>query len=139
MDSQETTNDLTSGGPRNRPAKGEWSAVNLLYAWHGFIAAWREEGGFRNQIAGAVCMLVLLIVIRPEPYWWALGLLGSAMLIALELFNCAVERTIDHVDDRFHPQIKRIKDMSAGAVVAASFGVLLLGIVMVVEVFLLIR
>ncbi len=51
--------------------------------------------------------------------------------MALELVNSAIERMIDHVDGRIHPEIKLIKDMAA--VVVASVGVLLLGLAMICD------
>ncbi len=42
-------------------------------------------------------------------------------------------RMINHVDGRIHPEIKVIKDMAAAAVVVASVGVFLLGLVMIFD------
>lgn len=111
----------------------QWCAMNLQFAWSGLRAAWREEGGFRNHVIGALAMATTLIVIQPDLIWWAVALLSSAMLVALELVNSVIERVMDHVDDRLHPQIKLIKDMSAAAVLVASFGVLLLGGAMILD------
>lgn len=110
-----------------------WSVVNLLFAWNGMRAAWREEGGFRNHVFGAFAMATTLIVIQPDAIWWAVAFVSSALLIALELVNSVIERIIDHVDGRIHPEIKLIKDMSAAAVVVASVGVFLLGLAMIYD------
>ena len=110
-----------------------WSVVNLLFAWAGLQAAWREEGGFRNHVIGAIAMVTTMIVIQPDAIWWAVAFLSSAILVALELVNSAIERVIDYVDGRIHPEIKVIKDMSAAAVVVASVGVFLLGLAMIFD------
>ena len=110
-----------------------WSVMNLLFAWNGLQAAWREEGGFRNHVIGAFAMATTLIVIQPDAIWWAVAFLSSAILMALELVNSAIERMIDHVDGRIHPEIKVIKDMAAAAVVVASVGVFLLGLAMIFD------
>ena len=107
--------------------------ARIGYALHGFRAAWREEAGFRNHVIGAGAMLATLILLDPAAFWWALALLCSALLLALELVNSAIERVIDHIDGRRHPRIKAIKDMSAAAVIAASIGVFLLGIIMIAD------
>lgn len=107
--------------------------ARLTVAFHGLRVAWREEPGFRNHVLGALAMLTTLLVLNPSAVWWALALLCSALLLALELVNSAIERVIDHVDARIHPRIKAIKDMSAAAVIVASAGVFLLGIVMIVD------
>lgn len=105
----------------------------LDYALDGLRAAWREEAGFRNHVFGAAAMLATLIIVDPAAIWWAVALFCSSVLIALELVNSAIERLIDHVDGRIHPRIKAIKDMSAAAVVAASTGVFLLGVIMIAD------
>ncbi len=110
-----------------------WSVVNLLFAWDGLRAAWRGEAGFRNHVFGAFAMATTLVVIQPDAIWWAVAFLSSAILMALELVNSAIERMIDHVDGRIHPEIKLIKDMAAAAVVVASAGVFLLGLAMIFD------
>lgn len=135
MNTQETTTNRIAESVRSGTIDAQWSAVNLKFAWDGLQAAWQEEGGFRNHVIGALLMVAYLMVLRPDAMWWAIGILCSAMLIVLELFNCVIERVIDHIDDRFHPQIKLIKDMSAGAVVVASFGVFLVGVTMMLDTF----
>lgn len=107
--------------------------ARLGYALDGLKAAWREEPGFRNHVLGALAMVTTLLVLNPAAHWWALALLCSALLLALELVNSAIERVIDHIDGQRHPRIKAIKDMSAAAVIVASAGVFLLGIIMIVD------
>lgn len=113
----------------------QWRAANLQFAWNGLLVALRDEQGFRNHVIGALGMLTTLVVIQPDAIWWAIAILSSAILMALELVNSVIERLIDHFDDRLHPEIKLIKDMSAAAVVIASFGVLLLGMTMILDTY----
>lgn len=113
--------------------KAKWNIGNLGYAVNGVRVAWREERGFRNHVFGALAMVTMLVILQPDAVWWAAAIFSSALLLALELVNTAIERLIDHIDRRFHPAIRSIKDMSAAAVIVASIGVLLLGIVMVMD------
>ncbi len=110
-----------------------WRLANLKHSWAGLRFAWRDEGGFRNHVLGAVAMLVTLVVLRPEPIWWAVALLGSSLILGLELLNSAIERLIDHVDGRLHREIRTIKDMCSAAVVVASAGVFILGLSMIAD------
>ncbi len=126
------TDKIANSVLAERP-EARWSVVNLLFAWAGLQAAWREKGGFRFHVIGAFLMATLLIVLQPDAIWWAVAFLSSAILVALELVNSAIERMIDHVDGRIHPEIKVIKDMSAAAVVVASIGVFLLGLAMIFD------
>ncbi len=135
MKTQDKATEQIAEFMMNERTEAQWSATNLQFAWSGLRVAWREEGGFRNHVIGALAMATTLVVIQPDAIWWAVAFLGSAMLMALELVNSVIERLIDHVDGRLHPRIKSIKDMSAAAVVVASFGVLLLGLAMVLDTF----
>ncbi len=123
---QERVEELSLAAPPVRFAR-------LSYAWSGIMTAWREEAGFRNHVLGALAMVTTLVILEPAMVWWGVALLCSALLLALELINSAIERVIDHIDGNLHPRIKAIKDMSAAAVVVASFGVFLLGIVMIAD------
>ena len=122
--------DASDTGPT---AKLPRSVQSLSVAWHGLKAAWRLEKSFRNHVFGALAMLAVLVALRPEPIWWALALLCSTLLITLELINTSIERLIDHVDRSWHADIKLIKDISAGAVIVASAGVLVVGVIMIFE------
>ncbi len=78
-------------------------------------------------------MITVLVVLRPAAIWWAIALMCSAILLALELVNSAIERLLDHLDGRQHPEIGVIKDMAGAAVVVASAGVLVVGLIMIAE------
>jgi undecaprenol kinase/diacylglycerol kinase (ATP) len=51
---------------------------------------------------------------------WCLLLLCIAAVITLEMMNAAIEKLCDLIHKDFHPSIKFIKDVSAGAVLFAS-------------------
>ena len=133
MKKPDTPTDQAAVSVLAQRPEAPWSVVNLLFAWTGLQAAWRDEAGFRNHVFGAFAMATTLIVIQPDPIWWAVAFLSSAILVALELVNSAIERMIDHVDGRIHPEIKVIKDMAAAAVVVACVGVFLLGLAMIFD------
>ncbi len=113
--------------------KAHWSIKSLSHAGNGLLVAWRVDASFRNHVLGGLAMVTVLVILRPEPMWWAVALLCSAFLITLELINSTIERLVDFVDRRTHPEIKIIKDMSAAAVIVGSAGVLIVGIVMIVD------
>ncbi len=47
-------------------------------------------------------------------------LLCSGSVLCLEMLNSALEKLADIVEPAFHPQIKIVKDVAAGAVLLAS-------------------
>jgi diacylglycerol kinase (ATP) len=99
-------------------------ARRLRFAVDGLRHAWRGERSFRTQVAMGVAAVLALLVLRPEPHWWALVALAIAAVLAAELFNTAVEQLADHLHAERHPAIRIVKDCAAGAVLLASLGAL---------------
>jgi diacylglycerol kinase (ATP) len=94
--------------------------ARIGFAVAGWRAAWMRERSFRTQVWLACCALLALLVLRPAPVWWAIVAITCALVLALELINSAVEGLIDLLHPEIHPEIKAIKDMLAGAVLAIS-------------------
>lgn len=118
-----------------RAAREPRFARRFAVAAAGVRTAWREDAGARNQLAGGVAMLVALAVVQPTAVWWAVAVLGSTTVVALELINTALERLIDCVDDRQREPIRKIKDIAAAAVITASLGVLAVGVLMILSTY----
>lgn len=105
----------------------------LVPAVKGVRAAWRDDGGFRNQALGSLAMVTVLAVLQPAPFWWALALFASLLTLALELANCAIEDLLDEIAPEFDPVVGKIKNLAAAAVVTASGGVFAVGVLMVFD------
>lgn len=106
----------------------------LGFAWAGLRTGLREKS-FRTQLACGALAFVALCVLRPAPVWWALVGVMIALVLAAELINTALERLCDHLHPEEHPNIKAVKDLSAGAVLLLSLGSLGVAALMVLSVF----
>lgn len=113
---------------KNRPFR-----ERLGFGLAGIRTGWARESSFRTQTGIAAFALIGLIVLRPAPVWWALVALSCALVLALELFNSAMEAVIDRLHPEIHPSIKIAKDMLAGAVLVMSFAALAVGVAMVLD------
>lgn len=107
-------------------------ADRIGFAVAGWQAGWRRERSFRTQVLLAGVALVTLVLLRPAPVWWALVAVTCALVLALELVNSALEALIDLLHPAIHPEIKAIKDMLAGAVLAISIAALVVAVAIVV-------
>ena len=105
----------------------------LRYALDGISHALRSEHSLQFQAGAFVAALVALIVLRPRPVWWALVLLASALVVAAELLNTALEELADHLSPAEHPRIRLVKDCAAGAVLVAVLGALGVAIAFAVQ------
>lgn len=112
---------------KNRPLR-----ERLGFAVTGWQAAWRRERSFRTQACVAALAIVALLILRPSPIWWALVVVTSALVLALELINSALEAVIDRLHPEIHPEIKAAKDMLAGAVLAISLAALTVAAALVI-------
>lgn len=98
------------------------------YASRGIAVAWRYEQSFRIQVAVAL-VVTLLVFLFGLPLWQAIALILLIILVlTLELINSILERFVDIFKPRLHPMVEEIKDLMAGAVLIASLGALIVGI-----------
>jgi undecaprenol kinase len=96
----------------------------LSFAVAGLREAIRSEHSLRFHAAALAGVVIVLCILRPEPIWWALAAIASALVIMAELFNTAVEHLIDHLHPHAHPRIGIVKDFAAAAVLMSVFGAL---------------
>jgi len=100
----------------------------FLYAFAGLKVTLATERSFRADVISASLVVLLLLVTRPAPVWWAILLLACGLVMSVELINTAVEKLVDHLHPDLHDAIKVVKDTLAGAVLVsciAGGGVLL--------------
>jgi diacylglycerol kinase (ATP) len=105
--------------------------ARLGFALSGIVAAAARERSFRSQIALGSLGLLAILALRPPLVWVGLFVVAASLVLALELVNSALEALIDRLHPDVHPEIRAAKDMAAGAVLVASAGAALVGIMLV--------
>lgn len=105
-------------------------AARIGFALAGWRAAWSRERSFRTQAWCALLAFIALCTLQPSILWWVVVMLICALVLALELINSALEALIDLLHPAVHPEIKVIKDMLAGAVLAISCAALFAGLML---------
>jgi undecaprenol kinase len=105
-----------------RAQKNQPLLKRLKFALAGLSEGLRAEHSLRFHAAALALVAFLLIVLRPEPVWWAIVALTSSAVICAELFNSALERFADHLHPEQHEQIRVVKDRAAAAVLIAAAG-----------------
>jgi diacylglycerol kinase (ATP) len=86
-------------------------------AFAGLAAVWRVSGNFRIEVGvGALALgLGLLLQTGVVPI-----LTLCALVLSLELLNCALEAAVDLASPELHSLAKYAKDAAAGAVLVAA-------------------
>ena len=96
------------------------------YAWAGIVHSYRVQANFRIEVWAGVVAVALAVFLRVP---LAPILLSCALVLSLELLNTALEAVVDLASPELHPLAKVAKDAAAGAVLVASAGALLVGVV----------
>ncbi|HRU33186.1 MAG TPA: diacylglycerol kinase [bacterium] len=86
----------------------------------GIISALREERNFRIEIISAGAVVACGIILNLTRIELAILSLVIAVVLSAELFNTAIEKLLDMVNNNYDPKIKFIKDVSAGAVLLTA-------------------
>jgi undecaprenol kinase/diacylglycerol kinase (ATP) len=101
---------------------------SFVYALQGISIFFRSERNGRLQVLIACCVFLAGILLSVSMTEWLIILLFTALVISLEMLNSALEKVCDHISPDWHPHIKVIKDMAAGAVLWASILSILAGL-----------
>ena len=102
--------------------KGRPIHERLGFAWAGLVEAHARESSFRAHVRTLAAAVVVLLIVRPAPIWWAAIAIVAVLVIAFEMLNSALEGLIDLLHPAIHPEIKVIKDMASAAVMVAGLG-----------------
>jgi diacylglycerol kinase len=106
-------------------------ALNKTFtaAFNGIGYFFKTERNGKIQAAAAVSAILAAFWLHISAVEWILILFCIAAVIALEMVNTAIEHLCNHVHEAYHPSIKIIKDVAAGAVLFASIISVITGLV----------
>ena len=93
---------------------------NIGYANQGIAYFFKTERNGRIQAMVASIIIVLAFFLQVSSMEWCFILACIAAVLSLEMTNTALERVCEMLSKDFHPIVKVIKDLAAGAVWVAS-------------------
>ncbi|HEX7038840.1 MAG TPA: diacylglycerol kinase [Trueperaceae bacterium] len=99
---------------------------SFAVAGAGLARAWATQPNLRIEAAIGLAALVAAAWLRAPA---APIVLASALVLALELTNSAVEAVVDLASPDHQPLAGTAKDLAAAAVLTASIGAVLVGLV----------
>ena len=92
-------------------------------SFNGLKIALKHKAVLTQCILGVMAIIGGLII-SLDYYEWLAYIICIFMVISTEIMNTAVERIGDYLNMHEDERIKTIKDLSSGAVLAASIGAL---------------
>lgn len=101
---------------------------SFQFAFAGFRYAIQTQKNLRFQLIAAVLVITISTFLPMELIEWAILFLLIALVIATEILNTAIEKTIDLIVKEYDPLAKTIKDLSAAAVLFIALTSVIVGL-----------
>ncbi len=111
------------------PHKPKNFTESLNCAIEGIIHAFKTQKHIRYHYIIAMVVLGLSLVLKMPLTEFILFVFAVVILLSAEMFNTAIEEAVDLIEQKHNLKAKATKDVSAGAVLVASTGVVLMGYV----------
>ena len=120
----------------NQSGKDQLNKFSLIkqlagfrYAFSGLKILLKEEHNARIQLFAGTCALIAGFVFKISIIEWIAVIFCIGWVIALEAVNSAIENTTDLISKEKNETIKKIKDLSAGAVLIAAIASAIIGLI----------
>ncbi|MBN2598482.1 MAG: diacylglycerol kinase family protein [Marinifilaceae bacterium] len=101
---------------------------SFKYAFSGLRILLKEEHNSRIHIFLGLTVIILSIVLNINPIEWGFIIFSIALVITVETINSAIENMADFLTLENNYHIKKIKDLSAGAVLLSSLSSVIIGL-----------
>ncbi|MCK4525406.1 MAG: diacylglycerol kinase [Candidatus Andersenbacteria bacterium] len=102
-------------------------ARSFSHAIRGFKCVFREQN-FKIQIVFSITVFILILLFDLKIWEIVVLIMMVTLVLVLEIINSIFERIMDILQPRVHPYAKTVKDMMASAVLVASLGAFLIGL-----------
>ncbi len=101
----------------------------VLNAFNGMRYFFLHEINGIIQLAIAALAIALAVGLRISTTEWLIVMLCIGFVIGLEMLNTAIENLCNMVQEEYHPIIKIVKDVAAGAVMWAAIIIVIIGLI----------
>lgn len=102
---------------------------SFQYAAAGILSALRSEPNLRFHVAAALIVCAAGYLLHLSGIEWIAVVLCVVLVFGFELLNTAIEALCNHVTEEIHPSIKKVKDISAAAVLIVCTGSVVTGLI----------
>ena len=109
---------------------------SFRFALKGILGFFQQEVNAWIHLAATLILCAAILYFNISGNELIALIIVTGFVWAAESFNTVIERMMDFISPGYHPQVKFIKDLSAGAVLIAAFTALLTGaIVFIPKIF----
>jgi len=109
--------------------------LSFRYAFSGIAAFIISEPHARIHAVATVLVIALGAWSHITVVQWIAISIVTGMVWITEMLNTVIEKMMDHLSPDYHPRVKWIKDVAAGAVLIAAIVAIITGAVVFLPVF----
>lgn len=102
---------------------------SFRHAFRGLKTVLKTEKNFRIHMIVAALVIALAWYRDISQTLWVILLLVIALIMALEIFNSAIERLVDMLAPKTHNFAKEVKDLLAAMVLVVSLFAVAIGLI----------
>lgn len=104
--------------------------LSFRHAFRGTATLFRETPNIRLQMAAAIAAVIMGFLLHISRGEWLAIIIVTGGVFAMEAMNSALEHLSDFTcKQEIHPAIKKVKDISAAAVLLTAVAALAVGLV----------
>ncbi len=102
---------------------------SFKYAFDGLKTLFKEEHNARIHLGVSLFVIALGFYFDVSSLEWICLIFAIGFVFAAEVFNTSLETMADFVSKEQHPQIKKIKDLAALAVLISAITAVIIGLI----------
>lgn len=102
---------------------------SFKYAISGIITSFKTERNMKIHILVMILVIIAGIIFKLSLLDWIILVIMFGLVISAELFNTAIETTIDMITKEKNEKAKIAKDVAAGAVLVLAIVSVIVGLI----------
>ena len=102
---------------------------SFKYAFIGIYTGFKQEQNMKIHVLIMILVIILGIVLKISKIEWIVCIILFGLVISAELFNTAIEETVNIAMPDINEKAKIAKDVSAGAVLVTAISSALIGLI----------
>jgi diacylglycerol kinase len=102
---------------------------SFIHAFRGIYKVIRSEKNFRIHLLAILLVNFAGFYFSISKTEWIVIVLAIIVVVVSEMINSAIEYLSDYASPQYNETIKNVKDISAGSVLLAAIGSLVIGII----------
>ena len=110
----------------NKPFKNKNFFEALKNSINGIVLAFISESNIKIDVLATIVVIISAIIIKVTYIEMLILVLTIGLVLFAEMFNSAIENTVDLITEEYNEKAKIIKDISAGAVLITSIAAVII-------------